>query len=82
MVSSTVFIDLILLFLASCHLVQLQQEFKLHLKFVDSLASQVDDLAGYMLHGSGPMWKHIAREKKNTNKGSVLRSGFSHGPWL
>lgn len=61
---------------------QLEQEFKLHLKFVDSLASQIDDLAGYMLHGSGPMWKHIAREKKNTNKGSVLRSGFSHGPWL
>jgi hypothetical protein len=61
----------------------MQQEFKLHLKFVDSLASQVDDdLAGYMLHGSGPMLKHIAREKKNTNKGSVLRSGFSHGPWL
>jgi hypothetical protein len=55
----------------------------MHLKFVDSLASQVDDLAGYMLHGSGPMLKHIAREKKkNTNKGSVLRSGSSHGPWL
>jgi hypothetical protein len=72
----------ILLFLASCHLLQLQEEFKLHLKFVDSLASQVDDLAGYMLDGSGPMLKHIPRDKKSTNKGSVLRSGSSHGPWL
>jgi hypothetical protein len=72
----------ILLFLASCHLLQLQREFKLHLKFIDSLASQVDDLAGYMLHESGPMLKHNAREKKNTKKDLVLRSSSSHGPWL